>query len=244
MRPPCSVSHAVSRNLPGNGQKVVVLGAGIIGLLVIAALRLLGFSGTEVSVARYPFQEVKAIQLGADVVVRDPVRDSLYERVAESTGGTLFKPIVGKRVVFGNNGADLIFDCVGAEETFDDSLHLVRSNGKIVVVGQSYAKTRRVDWAAQLFKEVKVVGASLYGIETYGGRPIHAFELALKLFKENPGPLSDLLTHTFTIEDYRITFACTLNKGKNRSIKTAFLFFPCDRAARTSRYIHAGQERP
>lgn len=217
--------HAVSRNLPRKGQTVLVLGAGIIGLLVTAALRLLGFSGTMVSIARYPFQEEKAKQLGADVVVRDPDRDSLYEKVAEATSGRLFKPMVGKRAVFGNNGPDLIFDCVGTEATIDDSLHLVRSNGSIVVVGQAYAKTRHVDWAIQLFKEVKVAGASLYGIETDRGRPVHAFELALKLFNENTGLFSGLLTHTFAIEDYRSAFACALNKGKNRAIKTAFSFF-------------------
>lgn len=217
-------AHAVSRNMPSKEQVTVVIGAGIIGLLVIAALRLLGYTGKIISIARYPFQEQKAKELGADLVIRESDRDALYDRVAEVVRARLLKPVVGKRGIFGNNGPDVIFDCVGTEETLDDSLHLVRSNGKIVMVGQAYAKTKKVDWAIQLFKEVIVVGASLYGIERYKDTSMHAFELVLKLLDEKPDLFSGLVTHTFSIDDYKRAFACTLNKRKTRAIKTAFSF--------------------
>jgi len=216
--------HAVSRNMPLNEQTIVVVGAGIIGLLIIVGLRLLGFTGRIITIARYPFQEQKAKELGADLVIRESDRETLYDKVAEATGARLFKPMVGKRGVFGNNGPDLIFDCVGTEETVDDSLHLVRSNGKIVIVGQAYAKTKKVDWAIQLFKEVTIVGASLYGSETYKGKSMHAFELSIRLFKENSELFSGLVTHTFALEDYKNAFACAVNKAKTYAIKTVFSF--------------------
>jgi threonine dehydrogenase-like Zn-dependent dehydrogenase len=220
--------HAAARNMPPASKKVVVMGAGIVGLMVVAALRALGARCRIVTAARYPFQADAALALGSNEAVVEKKRDAFYEKIADITGGTLFKPIIGKRGVFGGSGPDVIFDCVGTEESIEDSLHLVRSNGKIVMVGESYSRTKKVDWALQAYKEIEVAGAFMYGMEPYKGKKRHAFDLALHFLKRyaehDPERFSGLVTHTFRIDEYRKAFESARHKGPNRAVKIAFDF--------------------
>jgi threonine dehydrogenase-like Zn-dependent dehydrogenase len=220
--------HAAARHLPSGRDKVVVVGAGTVGLMVIAALRALGCKCRILAVARYPFQAESAMRLGSDETVVERSKDVLYEKIADMTGGTLFKPVAGKRGVFGGSGPDVIFDCVGTEDSIEDSLHLVRSNGKIVMVGESFSRTKKVDWALQCYKEVEVAGACMYGMEPYKGGKRHAFDLALQFLKQSadhdPERFPGLLTHTFRIEEYRKALESARRKGANRAVKVAFDF--------------------
>jgi threonine dehydrogenase-like Zn-dependent dehydrogenase len=218
--------HAAARHLPSAGEKVVVMGAGIVGLMVIAALRALGSDCRIITAARYPFQAEAAVSLGSSETVVERKRDDFYETVADLTGGALCRPISGKRAVFGGSGPDVIFDCVGTERSIEDSLHLVRSNGTIVMVGESYSRTKRVDWALQAYKEIEVAGACMYGMEPHRGKKIHAFDLALKFLKRHadhdPERFPALLTHTYRIDEYGKALETARHKGANRAVKVAF----------------------
>ena len=118
----------------------------------------------------------------------------------------------------------MIFDSVASENSMDDALHLIRSNGKIIVVGLGYTKTKKIDWSIQVYKEVEIIGALAYGMETYEGKRVHAFELALLLMQRNHGLFKDLLTHTFPIQDYKAALSCAKHKGTNQAVKVAFDF--------------------
>ncbi len=216
--------HAAARHLPADNQTVVVIGAGIIGLLIIAALRGLGSSCRIVSIARYEFQADAAKGLGADEIISTRNQKQLYEEIAQKTGASLFKPLIGKKGVFGNRGPDMIFDSIATETTMDDALHLIRSNGKIVVVGLGYHVTKKIDWALQVFKEIDIVGSVFYGIEPQGDTTAHAFTLALSILKKNPDQFDELLTHQFPIDEYRTAFDSARHKSKNNAIKLAFRY--------------------
>lgn len=216
--------HAVIRNLPEGGQDVMVIGAGIIGLMVVAALRSLYPGCRIITLARYPFQAEAAGSLGSDEVIMESDKEKLYKTVAQLTGGRLFKPFMGPRGVFGEEGPDVIFDTAATERTLDDSLHLVRSGGKIVIVGQGYAKTKKVDWSIQNYKEVDTIGSLMYGMEPYQGRKVHCFQLALGFLRKNPEKFAGLLTHTYSIDRYRDALGAVRNKRKSRVIKAAFDF--------------------
>jgi threonine dehydrogenase-like Zn-dependent dehydrogenase len=133
---------------------------------------------------------------------------------------------MGKRAVFGDSGPDMIFDSIGSESSLDDGLHLIRSNGRIVIIGQAYAKTKKVDWSIQTWKEIEIVGSLMYGMEPYKGKTLHCFELALHLLKQNPGMFEGIVTHTFAVDDYKKALDTARVKKKSHAIKAAFDYRP------------------
>lgn len=216
--------HAVIQHMPKDTDTVVVSGVGCIGLLVIAALRLLGSKSRIIALARYQYQTDMAKRLGADEVIMERDSSTLYQRIASSCHATLAKPIMSKPVVYGTMGPDIIFDCVATEESIDDALRMIRSRGTIVVVGMGYAITKKVDWSLKIWKEIHLAGSVFYGMETHNEKSIHAFELALLLMKMNPDALMDIVTHVFPIHQYKEAINCIVSKKKNNVIKAAFDF--------------------
>src|SRR2546421_28215 len=99
------------------GETVAVLGPGPIGLMAIQLVKALGatrviLTGTRAS------RLAMGRQLGADVVVNSREQ----EPIAAVMGAT------------GGKGADLVIDCAGGDETFDQSLKMVKSGGKVLLV--------------------------------------------------------------------------------------------------------------
>jgi len=146
-------------------------------------------------------------------------RTELYKRIAEMTNGKLFKPTLGKKILFGNTGPDLIFDCIASEKTIDDSLHLVKNNGRIVAVGLGYTTTKKVDWAIQIYKEITIAGTMMHGQEEYNGKKINSFDLALEFLSQKPELYTELVTHKFPIDDFKKAIKLSYKKGKNKAIK-------------------------
>lgn len=212
--------HAVLRCLPSEGDTVLVLGAGVVGLCTVAALRALGFTGRVIVAARYEFQQAMARALGADHVLRSHNGD-LYRAAAEATGAILRKPILGKPVLVG--GADVVYECVGSAASVDDSLRLVRSGGTVVLIGLA-GLLARVDWTPIWLNEVRVLGSFAYGMETWQGRRLHTFDLALEQIAQGRLDLSPLVTHRFPLHEYRRALAAATSKHGNRLIKAVFVF--------------------
>jgi threonine dehydrogenase-like Zn-dependent dehydrogenase len=216
--------HAVKRKQPSDDDTVIVVGAGIIGLMIVRAIRGLGSKCKIIVLARYPFQEAAAKLIGADTVISERTTDILYQRVADSTGGHLLKPARGKRVLYGGTGPDIIFDTVGSDSTLDDSLHLLRNNGTLVIVGMDFGVTKKTDWVLAVYKEVNVLGTMMHGVEDHDGVIIDTLKLAFDIIEEDPSVLEGLVTHKYRIEEYKTAFDVAANKGKNGAIKVAFDF--------------------
>ena len=171
----CSVHAALAGNLQPE-QTVLVLGCGTIGLLTIAAIRQLGFTNRILASARYPHQKRLAEAFGADEIV--PTGEALYSAIPELTGAEVYQPEIGKPVLIG--GVGVTFDCVGASSTLDDAIRLTASGGKVVLVGMPGIPSG-VDWTNIWHKELSVVGAYAYGIETVDGERVRTFDLALRM---------------------------------------------------------------
>lgn len=217
----CSSLHPVMRNLPRDGETVLVLGAGIIGVCVVAALRALGSQCRILVVAKYPFQGELAQHYGADEIIY--LRDGdLYDMVAGKTGGKVYKPILGKRMMMG--GADVVFECVGNDGSIDDALRFAGEGGKVVLVGLA-GLAKGIDWTPIWFHELKVTGCFAYSTEMYQGKEIRTYQLALDWLAEGRLDLSPLLTHRYRLENYRDALHTLLTKKSvSRAMKAIFEF--------------------
>ena len=215
--------HAVLRNRPSDQQTVLIIGAGVIGLSTLAAIRAIGSKARVIITARHPFQVEMAKRLGADEVVKPERGAAFYRQIAQVTGAAIYKPVIGKDVVSG--GADLIFECVGSNSTVDDALRLTAASGRMVLVGLA-GIPRGIDWSPIWLSEVEVRGSFCYAVEEFDGERISTMRLAIKLMAERGVDLSPLVTHRFSLTDYRNALQTVTSKGRSGVIKAVFAFEP------------------
>ena len=211
--------HAVLRNYPQDEATVLVIGAGVIGICIVTALRSLGSKAQVFVLAKHPFQEEVVRRYGADQVIH--LRRDYYQELAQALGATLRRPLHGKPAVIG--GADIVYDCVGSGSSLDDGLRFTRSGGKMALVGTA-GIPKGVDWTPIWLNEIHVRGSYIYGTESYEGERIRTFQLALNLMAGGKVDLAPLVTHRFRLEDYKQALAAVANKGRSEVIKAAFAF--------------------
>jgi len=214
----CSL-HAVARHRPAGGQTVLVVGAGIIGLGVIASLRALGHRNRVIVLARHDHQARAAARLGADEVV--PARGEYDRQVASLVGAAVYRPVLGPPVFRG--GPELVFECVGNSRSIDDSLRLAGSGGKVVLVGLA-STPRGIDWSRVWLSQLTIAGTFAGGLEAIDGRTVSAFEKALELLASGAVPFDGLLTHRFPLNRYKEAIETALDKAGSGVIKAAFAF--------------------
>jgi L-iditol 2-dehydrogenase len=113
--PLACVLHDVKRFTPRRGDTAVVIGAGIMGLLHVAAIRS---SGAFVVVSEPdPRRRAKALELGAHAVI-DPTRESYVEAVRDASGG---------------RGASITYVAVGAPSAIEQAVQAAAKRGVISV---------------------------------------------------------------------------------------------------------------
>ena len=107
----CSIRGLDLANLKG-GEKVAVLGGGVIGLLVVQLAKLAGASEI-VLITRQKFRRDVALKIGATRVI-DPNSEDV-------------------NIVVTN--MDVVFECAGAVETFKQAQNISRRGGSVIVLG-------------------------------------------------------------------------------------------------------------
>jgi threonine dehydrogenase-like Zn-dependent dehydrogenase len=214
--------HAVLESPPGAKNTVFVIGAGIIGLMTILVLKHFYPMVTVVSVARYSFQAKKALVLGASQVIQEGNEKKRKEEIAKLTHGKMFKPTLSSPLIYGEQGPDVIYDCVADEKTVNEALCLIKHHGLIVLIGLGLTVTKHIDWSLQIHKEVTIKGTFIHGIETYQNQTKHAFEWALELLSKYPTHFANLVTHRFPIRDFKKAISVARSKGRNEAIKIVF----------------------
>ena len=219
--PICSALHPAINNLPDNNEKVLVIGSGVIGLLVVACIRALGSNCEITAMCKYPFQSYIAKQYGADNIVFSGDVD-YFDKFESITDAKLYKPIIGKRFMLG--GFDKVFDCVGSSTTIDEALKFTKAKGNMILVGLA-SFPKNIDWTPIWFKELNITGSMYYNTETdKTGTKKSAYDIALNLIKNKKLEVGNLLTHTYSIDEYKQAIRTALEKNKNESIKVAFKF--------------------
>jgi len=212
----CVVSPVLEHPLPA-GARVLVIGAGSMGLLAIAAVKAL--SGAEVTVlCRHRHQAEHAERIGANHIVMTRGGDYFAE-LSRLAHGRLLRPILGPRIHVG--GFDATFVCVGTGTAVDDALRFTRAGGAVVLLG-NVSRLSRVDWTPLWLKELSVHGSLCYNSPAHGGAPRSAFQTAADLLA---GPLGanvePLVTHLVPLEHAYEALALAIGHSGRRAVKVA-----------------------
>jgi threonine dehydrogenase-like Zn-dependent dehydrogenase len=183
------------------GGEVAIIGAGALGLLVMAALRRLDCPvGTVVMAAKHPEQRRWAGELGADRVVEP------HEL------GRAVRALTGSFVVDGRltDGADHVVDAVGSEASLSQALDLVAPGGTVHVVGMPARVT--LDLTSLWHREVSLAGRYAYERAD--------FDTALDLVAA--AGLGRLVTATYPLARYRDALEHAADAGRRGAVKIAF----------------------
>lgn len=211
-------AHGVLRRPPEPGDRVLVLGAGVIGLLTLQVLRALAPEAHVAVLARYSHQGEAAERLGADEVIGE-IGDP-YPKMAHITGAKHYRGQLNRGMLLG--GFDVIYDCVGSSTTTMDALRWARAGGTVVMVGFSL-DFLKFDATSIWFQEVDLIGSRTFGTEHLNGRQLHTFDLVIEMMQEGAISVGGLITHRFPFEEHREAIATSRNK-RTGSIKVTLTF--------------------
>lgn len=172
--------HAVRLGGPVSGKAVAVLGAGTIGLMVLATALHHGAGRVVVTDVR-PEKLHLAERLGAHATV-DAARD-------DATAAT--------RAALGES-ADVVFDCVAVQQTLDQALALADKGGSVVVVGVPPAPVT-VPLPFVQDHQLRIQGSATYLRQDY--------EEAVQLLRAGRVRPSDFITAEFSLDEVALAFA-------------------------------------
>lgn len=145
---PLAVSlHGVNLSGMQKGDKVLVLGAGPIGLAAAFWARRAGASRVAVQDIA-TFQQARALDMGADVFVVDPA----------DPVGSAERALGGK--------ADVVIECVGIPGLIDQAVQQVRNRGTVLLLGLC-TKPDTLHTFPMLTKEVKLVTSAFFTVPEY-----------------------------------------------------------------------------
>jgi threonine dehydrogenase-like Zn-dependent dehydrogenase len=216
----CGLHAALRADLTGADQ-VLVYGAGVLGLSVVASLRALGCQARIDALDRYGYVAELAAAMGADELLElPPEPPGRFERIARRTGAAVRRARFGNYMLSG--GYDVVFDCVGSRQSLNESLRWTRSRGQTVLLATGHG--RGTDLTPIWFTELTVLGAYGRQEEHFEGRQIGTYQLVHELMVSGKLDVRKLLTHTFRLGEYRRAFRVGLHKAQHKAMKVAFDF--------------------
>lgn len=196
IEPFCIGYHAVKRGSIREGDKVLIVGAGTIGIM--AAMAAIG-QGAEVYVSDLQKNRLdKALEIGVKGVIQTGV-DDFNEKVKEITGG---------------KGFDVCMECVGLPSTFQNCIDAAAFRGRIVVVGVG-KKSLSFNYTIIQTKELNI----------YGSRNAlkEDFVELIDRVSNNEFPLDSLITGIYSIDDAESAFEDLVNLP-DQMLKTLIKF--------------------
>lgn len=180
-------SHSADSDGRIDGLSVAVIGAGVTGLMTVAAARHLGAAAVTVT-ARHPHQGEMATQIGATTVLAaDDAETEAALRKARP---------------------NLVIECVGGTApTLELALKAARAGGEVAVFGL-FDEPQVVNTRLASMKELRLFFPVTYG--TIDG--VHDFDVAIELLTTSDFPFTSLVTHEFALEDISHAFEAADDK--------------------------------
>ncbi len=173
--------HAIRVAQLRRGAKVVVLGAGTIGLLTMQVAKAMGAGSVMITDLIQQRLDL-ARELGADYVV-NPARTDLTQEIES---------------VFGPQRADVIVECAGVAGTVRDAIGVARKGTRIVIAGV-FEEEVPLNLGLVQDRELELAGTLMYASED--------FPTALDLLENGEVQVAPLITHRFSLEHAAEAFA-------------------------------------
>jgi L-iditol 2-dehydrogenase len=176
VEPLAVATHAVARAGNIKGRRVAVLGAGPIGNLVAQVARNDADRVLVTDLSDYRLEVAR--QCGLQFT-SNPTAETLAQ-AAQRT--------------FGEDGFDVVFECVGVEATISAAVTTIQKGGTLVVVGV-FGEKPRVDIGLVQDRELNIHGTLMYQLEDYA-RAVH-------LIANGSVITAPLVSRHFPFERYR-----------------------------------------
>ena len=177
----CAV-HAIELAKISPGDRVVIIGAGVMGLMLTQLALLNGCSQLMVLDLKDERLEV-AEKLGASEVI-NPKKCDPVEAIKEATEGEF---------------ADVVIEAVGSTATVQDSFKYVKSGGRIVIFGvpprNALASFSPFD---VYFRELEIIGSHAVSVES--------FIRSARLISRGRINLKALITEVYKLENLEEAF--------------------------------------
>jgi threonine dehydrogenase-like Zn-dependent dehydrogenase len=183
--------NATQRAAVEEGETVVLIGCGFMGLMQLQMMKL---ANPEVIIAidiRDDALEF-AQKVGADVIINSAKEDVLQ----------------AVREVIGPKGANVVVEVVGKQPGLDLATQLVGFNGRIVVVGYHQGEPRTIDMALWNWKGIDIIN----GHERYPDVYHRGMIGGITLLEEGKLDMETLVTHVYPLDDIDAAFHDAANK--------------------------------
>lgn len=171
--------YAVKKAAAINGSNIGILGFGPIGMSVMLA--------------------AKAGNAGK-IFVTDKIGERLEianKEGAFSTGNPLKENVVKKIYKTIPAGLDIVFECCGQQEAFDQAVDILKPGGKLIVVGIPEFDTWSMNVENTRRKEISI---------QFIRRQVDCVEPALEMMKNGKIDVKNMVTHRFPFEKTKEAF--------------------------------------
>jgi (R,R)-butanediol dehydrogenase/meso-butanediol dehydrogenase/diacetyl reductase len=196
--------HCVNRSGAEPGDKVVIFGAGPIGLGAAIWLKLRGIEHVVVADV-IPERLGTALTVGADAVI-DSSREDVPARLTELHGqgaNALGQP---------RPGTDIYIDAAGAAAVFNTTVACAKWGAKLVMVAVQ-KKSGAIDLGGMLRSELTLIASQ--------GYPTEIFEVTAQL-AEHWSRFAKLISHRVPFDDVPRAFELALTPGAAEKIIVTF----------------------
>ncbi|MBO0841680.1 MAG: alcohol dehydrogenase catalytic domain-containing protein [Nocardioides sp.] len=208
----CAV-HTARRAGIKPGDRVLVSGAGSVGLLATLALRELTDAGEIVVVAKHPHQREMALEFGASEVVAP---SETLRRIRRATSAFLLEPEYSSPYLLG--GVDVALDAVGSRDSLQTCLHATRAGGRVVLSGMPAS----ADLSAAWFRELELVGTYASSRVSTGSTTGSDFGAALDLVGHDAVARLAKSVATYPLHRWREALDHAHSAGRLGTVKVAF----------------------
>lgn len=185
LEPMAVAVHAMRRVMPTPKDSVAILGLGTIGMLLVMFLREAGIKNLLV-IGNKEFQKQAVLKAGL-------TKDCFCDSRVHSAGKWLEEHTEGM-------GADVVFECVGRNETYEQVVGMAAPKGRICLIGNpisDMALKRDVYWKI-LRNQITVTGS---WNSTFTHEPDDDWHYILERLWQRKVTPGRLISHRFSLEN-------------------------------------------